>query len=489
MLFDFSALFILFLLILQVQSDQEVVKPRKPRIGKSMVRNNMLLANNILITSQEHHQADITNLILTSSPASRHHLKHNIISDIDRKHNIIQNDITREDEKEGFEELIKHEIYDDVDLVATDLTIKKCDDVIKQDEDDIIINVCTDDDEKKLSDISVCKDGVKVCKNSMDDKSNPKQRKKCVPENETTDNGEKNAGNGKVNAKQRKRNLSEEKNDSKRKKEDKSNSALNVCSEVGDRTKAEHCTKSSKKSDSATTDLVKKVPNIESGDDSSTKKSANKTKLRRKLSTDNKCDVRTNTDKETEKEKINKKSSASDETKGKKCENNKKSNKISGNKKIIKSVPDKSNNKTKVKRLVKNKSEVLSKALPKRLKLLKSLNSDVTNSEPIPSKVKTQKEVPPKATANKTVKSTDIIDTMCNNNNEVPDSDKNKIKCKAIAKNRKGRPSLSKKQDVLVIPKRSLSNPRWSNGWSWEGEPFKGNVFLNVSIIYYLPKL
>lgn len=29
--------------------------------------------------------------------------------------------------------------------------------------------------------------------------------------------------------------------------------------------------------------------------------------------------------------------------------------------------------------------------------------------------------------------------------------------------------------------KRSLSYPRWSNGWIWEGEPFEAKVFLNVS--------
>lgn len=34
---------------------------------------------------------------------------------------------------------------------------------------------------------------------------------------------------------------------------------------------------------------------------------------------------------------------------------------------------------------------------------------------------------------------------------------------------------------VTILPRRTASVPRWSNGWSWEGEPFQGKVFLNVS--------
>lgn len=33
-----------------------------------------------------------------------------------------------------------------------------------------------------------------------------------------------------------------------------------------------------------------------------------------------------------------------------------------------------------------------------------------------------------------------------------------------------------------IMPRKTVSSPRWSNGWNWEGEPFHGKVFLNVSI-------
>lgn len=32
-----------------------------------------------------------------------------------------------------------------------------------------------------------------------------------------------------------------------------------------------------------------------------------------------------------------------------------------------------------------------------------------------------------------------------------------------------------------ILPRRTIVSPRWSNGWNWEGEPFQGKVFLNVS--------
>lgn len=32
----------------------------------------------------------------------------------------------------------------------------------------------------------------------------------------------------------------------------------------------------------------------------------------------------------------------------------------------------------------------------------------------------------------------------------------------------------------IFIPRRSSAVPRWSNGWNWLGEPFQGQVFLNV---------
>lgn len=34
---------------------------------------------------------------------------------------------------------------------------------------------------------------------------------------------------------------------------------------------------------------------------------------------------------------------------------------------------------------------------------------------------------------------------------------------------------------VPKVPRRSIHAPKWSNGWSWEGEPYQGKIFLNVS--------
>ncbi|XP_001816051.2 proteoglycan 4 isoform X2 [Tribolium castaneum] len=34
-------------------------------------------------------------------------------------------------------------------------------------------------------------------------------------------------------------------------------------------------------------------------------------------------------------------------------------------------------------------------------------------------------------------------------------------------------------QAITRVPRRSLQMPRWSNGWTWEGEPFETKVFLN----------
>lgn len=35
--------------------------------------------------------------------------------------------------------------------------------------------------------------------------------------------------------------------------------------------------------------------------------------------------------------------------------------------------------------------------------------------------------------------------------------------------------------EEVFVPRQTLSAPRWSNGWMWQGEPFQGKIFLNVS--------
>lgn len=78
-----------------------------------------------------------------------------------------------------------------------------------------------------------------------------------------------------------------------------------------------------------------------------------------------------------------------------------------------------------------------------------------------------------------------------NNNNIVLDNNYGKIQRTTTAKKTKSRGakfSNKKKHRVrqmqeiedIEIPRKSTAAPRWSNGWHWEGEPFKGKVFLNV---------
>lgn len=74
-----------------------------------------------------------------------------------------------------------------------------------------------------------------------------------------------------------------------------------------------------------------------------------------------------------------------------------------------------------------------------------------------------------------------------NNNNKKSTNvkcEKKTAECKGIigAAKRKGRKSVEAvPQAVPKVPRRSLHCPRWSNGWTWEGEPFEATVFINVS--------
>lgn len=102
-----------------------------------------------------------------------------------------------------------------------------------------------------------------------------------------------------------------------------------------------------------------------------------------------------------------------------------------------------------------------------------------------------------------TSKSTLLDETdVANNNNEFEDNNRQKQQdtltlyktpgygwstfSKSNGKRgKKAKFGKSKKHKItllndIVIPK-STSIPRWSNGWTWEGEPFQALVFLNVS--------
>lgn len=58
-----------------------------------------------------------------------------------------------------------------------------------------------------------------------------------------------------------------------------------------------------------------------------------------------------------------------------------------------------------------------------------------------------------------------------------------KVECrKTGASKRKTKNSIEVIPQVISRnPRRSLQLPKWSNGWTWEGEPYEAKVFLNVS--------
>ncbi|CAH1968738.1 unnamed protein product [Acanthoscelides obtectus] len=55
------------------------------------------------------------------------------------------------------------------------------------------------------------------------------------------------------------------------------------------------------------------------------------------------------------------------------------------------------------------------------------------------------------------------------------------VKCKKIASKKKTKSveCVEVPQLINKIPRRSLQGPRWSNGWSWEGDPYEAKVFIN----------
>ncbi|XP_058055792.1 uncharacterized protein LOC131207197 [Anopheles bellator] len=51
---------------------------------------------------------------------------------------------------------------------------------------------------------------------------------------------------------------------------------------------------------------------------------------------------------------------------------------------------------------------------------------------------------------------------------------------KFSTKKRHRRPSAHRYEvEEIIVPRRCTNIPRWSNGWTWEGQPFQGKVFLN----------
>ncbi|XP_050079456.1 microtubule-associated protein futsch-like [Anopheles maculipalpis] len=61
---------------------------------------------------------------------------------------------------------------------------------------------------------------------------------------------------------------------------------------------------------------------------------------------------------------------------------------------------------------------------------------------------------------------------------------RSKTKSKKFSMKKRHRPTTNRNMtaaelEELLVPKKWNSIPRWSNGWTWEGQPFQGMVFLN----------
>lgn len=119
--------------------------------------------------------------------------------------------------------------------------------------------------------------------------------------------------------------------------------------------------------------------------------------------------------------------------------------------------------------------------------------------EPKPTKGKAHDEKSgknsKKSTKTSVVRVTDetLLDnySINNNNNIVLDNNYGKIQRQTSTKRTKSRGAKfsNKKRhrvkplpeiEYVEIPRKTTAPPRWSNGWHWEGQAFKGRVFLNV---------
>lgn len=73
-----------------------------------------------------------------------------------------------------------------------------------------------------------------------------------------------------------------------------------------------------------------------------------------------------------------------------------------------------------------------------------------------------------------------------------PMAKKSKSRGSKFSNKKRHRIRTTKPVEEIIIPRQTVSTPRWSNGWNWRGEPFQGKVFLNVSLLllfFYLSYL
>lgn len=142
-----------------------------------------------------------------------------------------------------------------------------------------------------------------------------------------------------------------------------------------------------------------------------------------------------------------------------------------------------------------NSSKTSKKLAPVALDTLIAKNSvDRTNDgvvcEPVtrtarsddPSALKTVEKCKVKTE----VKKESVTNNKKSTNSKTVAVKSSKVECRKIGNyKRKGKncPEVVT-QVISKVPRKSLHLPRWSNGWTWEGEPYEAKVFLNVSNFY-----
>lgn len=216
-----------------------------------------------------------------------------------------------------------------------------------------------------------------------------------------------------------------------------------------------------------------------------------------------KCEGRSRSEsKKTDKVVNDKSTPKSDKSKPKSRKNSRDRSTSSSKSKDRSEKPAAKKAKLSVENITPSKSSMLSPAKKK---------SETRTNKSKTLKAKKSCDKPKKAPENQTRQS-DAGDTLLdneshinnNNNNSILLDNNNKMHLDALAastlnaskgitakkaKSRGSKFSNKKRHRVrhpkhieeVIIPRQTQGTPRWSNGWNWQGEPFQGKVFLNVS--------
>lgn len=78
--------------------------------------------------------------------------------------------------------------------------------------------------------------------------------------------------------------------------------------------------------------------------------------------------------------------------------------------------------------------------------------------------------------------SLDALVATSQNRTATSNAKKSKSRGSKFSNKKRHRQRSSKHIEEVFVPRQTLAQPRWSNGWNWQGEPFQGKVFLNVSV-------